>query len=98
MDDDIDAKSADKPRVRRSDLVWRSVAGETIILDLRSSLYLSLNSTAAFLWDRLDGGATQAELVAALGSEYGITPARAEEDVIDFLESCRDRDLLESEE
>ena len=98
MDDDRDARNADQPKLRRSDLVWRSVAGETIILDLRSSLYLSLNSTAAFLWDKLDGGATQMELVTALGAEYGITPDRAQEDVVDFLESCRERDLLETRE
>jgi hypothetical protein len=94
----LDATNADQPRLRRSDLVWRSVAGETIILDLRSSLYLSLNSTAAFLWDRLDGGATPTELVVALGAEYGIPAERAEEDVHDFLESCRERDLLEAQE
>jgi hypothetical protein len=94
----MDAANANQPRLRRSELVWRSVAGETIILDLRSSLYLSLNSTAAFLWDRLDGGASQGELVAALGAEYGIPPERAQEDVVEFLDSCRDRDLLETGE
>jgi Coenzyme PQQ synthesis protein D (PqqD) len=93
----MDPGTTDHLRLRRSDLVWRSVAGETVILDLRSSLYLSLNSTAAFLWAKLDGGASEADLVTALGQEYEVASERAKEDVEDFLKSCRERDLLETE-
>jgi hypothetical protein len=82
-------------QLRKDDLVWRGVAGETIILDLRTSLYLSLNTAAAYLWQALEKGASERQLVESLSTEFGIGGDRAGQDVKAFLARCQERDLLE---
>lgn len=82
-------------QLRKDDLVWRGVGGETIILDLRTSLYLSLNAAAASLWQALEKGATERQLVESLCNEFGIGADRAGEDVKAFISCCMERDLLE---
>ncbi len=83
-------------QLRKDDLVWRGVDGETIILDLRTSLYLSLNSAAAYLWQSLEKGATERQMAESLSVQFGIEEERATADVKAFITCCRERDLLES--
>jgi Coenzyme PQQ synthesis protein D (PqqD) len=87
--------SEEKPlRVRAADLATREFDGQTIVLDLRSSAYLSLNRSATFLWRRLQGGSNRKELLHALRAEFEIDADLAERDVDRFLTECRRRDLL----
>lgn len=82
-------------QLRKDDLVWRGVDDETIILDLRTSLYLALNSAAASLWLSLEEGATERQMTESLRAEYGIDEERATSDVKAFLACCQERDLLD---
>lgn len=81
-------------RLRQHDLAWREFAGEAVLLDLRTSMYLATNPAATILWQRLDQGATKSELTTALIDAFDITAQRAAADVASFLASCRERDLL----
>lgn len=81
--------------IRSSDLSWTPTdTGTVIILDLRTSKYLSLNSTGALLWTKLSGGATTQELCGQLSAEYGVPHERAEADVSAFLNSLRQLGFL----
>ncbi|UQX87876.1 PqqD family protein [Jatrophihabitans telluris] len=71
--------------------------GSVVILDLRSSRYLSLNDSAAALWQALVGGATEPELARSLQASFGVEAAVAEADVAEFLAALRARDLLQEE-
>jgi hypothetical protein len=82
-------------RLRAAAAPWREVDGEAIVLDLESSLYLSVNHSGTLLWSALADGTTRAEMVDLLVDTYGIEPAHAQEDVDAFVESCRARNLLE---
>ena len=83
-------------RLRDDDVAWREFGGEGILLDLRSSTYLSANESATVLWRLLAQGTTQAELVTTLTESFGIDEQRARDDVERFLQSCRERDLLDA--
>ena len=52
---------------------------------------IRLNEVGAFLWEKLQGGTTEADLVKALTSEYDVKEA----DVKKFLEILRTKGLLE---
>jgi len=71
-------------------IVARNIAGEVILVPIRNnvgdldSIY-TLNETAAFVWERLDGVHTLAEVVAALVAEYEVEPAQAEQDVLALI-------------
>jgi hypothetical protein len=81
-------------RLRAENVAWREFDGEAILLDLRTSTYLTTNPAATVLWRLLERGATRLALVEALVAEFGIAHERATEDVATFLDDCRARDLI----
>jgi hypothetical protein len=81
-------------RLRQDDLAWREFAGEAVLLDLRTSMYLATNPAATILWRRLDQGTTETAMAAALVETFEIPAYRAAADVRKFLADCRERNLL----
>jgi hypothetical protein len=79
---------------RSAELSWREVAGEVVILDLRSQAYLSLNGTGASLWRVLQGGATAAELSRTLIEQHGAPEEVADRDSAAFVQMLDERGLL----
>ncbi len=69
--------------------------GLIVILDLRTSRYLNLNSAAVTLWMRLTQGATEQELIATLHEKFHLAEEIATADVTAFLAALRDRDLVQ---
>lgn len=82
-------------KIRGERLVWRTLEGEIIALDMRSSNYLRLNASGAVLWKLLSSGTTRQQLVSALTTGYGLRAADASSDVDAFIEQLRDNALIE---
>lgn len=82
-------------KLRGQELTWREVDGEMVLLDLRSSTYLTTNRTGTFLLRLLATDRTRVELVDAVVKEYEVPVERAAADTDAFLQSLTDRDLLE---
>jgi hypothetical protein len=83
-------------RLRTGDIAWREVEEEVVVLDLRSSQYLTLNGTGAFLWAMLDRGASAEALTEGLAGEWEVDRATAAQDVEVFLRQCQEADLIEA--
>jgi len=73
------------------DLVVREIDGQLLIVpiatgigDLEDELY-ALNDTARFLWTRLDGRRTVADLADELAREYGVPRDEVEADVTGLI-------------
>ena len=81
-------------KLRDADVAARGFKDETIVLDLRSSTYLSTNAAGTVLWNRLAQGTTRSALISALLDEFEVPPDRAADDVDAFLRDCRERGLL----
>lgn len=86
---------AEPVKVRSGAVVGREVEGETILLEVESSMYLGLNRTGTVLWPLMVEGTTKADLVEQLMSAFDIEASRAEADVDAFVEVCQARNLLE---
>ena len=84
----------EKLQLKIDDVVWREVEGELVVLELSTSLYLTLNGTAKLLWEALSGGATTGALVEVLTREYDIGEDQAMSDVEVFLQTLTERNLL----
>lgn len=82
-------------RLRSDDLTWRTVEGEIVVLDQRSSTYVAVNPTGAVLWPMLVEGASREELTAELVARFGVDQQRAGSDVDSFVGRLADRDLLQ---
>lgn len=86
----------EEPRLqlRRQDVAARSFNDETIVLDMRSSSYLSTNSAGTVLWRELERGTTRSALIGALLEQFEVTQVQAAADVDAFLADCARRGLL----
>ena len=81
-------------RAREQDIAWRRVESEIVVLDLRRNAYLSINASGVTLWERMQAGATRAELVAHLVEVHAIDRARADADVAAFVAMLAEKGLL----
>ncbi len=81
-------------RLRTDDITWREVDDEIVILDLRGSLYHSVNQVGALLWPELEAGVAKARLVDRLREVYDVDRATAETDVTAFLRALDQLHLL----
>lgn len=85
-------------KLRAHDITWREIDGDLVILDLRSSTYMTANASGAVLMKELTEERTDDELVRALVDAYGITHDQAEADVRSFVQVLADGGLLEVQE
>lgn len=56
---------------------------------------IALSESGALLWERLEQGATEDELVEALLAEYEVEREQAEADVSRFISELRAKGILE---
>lgn len=84
---------------RDKDLVTRRIAGETIIVPVRSgigdlnSIY-TLNELGSLTWSLIEQGAQFGQIVQALCGEYEVTSEEAERDLTEFLKSLEAAGLV----
>ena len=81
---------------RRSDLNYRTIDGETVILNREEGQLHQLNPTASFIWDCCDGNSNIAEIIDRLAGAYEVEPSAARKDVEEVLLKLRKSNLLEA--
>jgi hypothetical protein len=81
-------------RLRDSDLAWREVGDEVVVLDLRASVYATVNEAGRALWLLLADGASEEELIQLLERAYGLDRAQARRDAEAFVSTLKARELL----
>lgn len=80
---------------RRSDLNYRTIEGETVILDRKEGHLHQLNPTASFIWDCCDGNSNVAAIIDLLAGAYEVDSSVARKDVEEVLSRLRNSKLLE---
>lgn len=70
--------------------IYRQIAGEHMVIPVGANLVdfngvISLNETAAFLWNKLREGAQEKDLVTALMDEFEVDEEVAAKDVQEFI-------------
>lgn len=77
---------------RRTDVVFREVAGENLLVPIRGELadlqrIFSVNAVGGCIWELLDGRRSLAAVTDAVCRRFdGFDPARVESDVADFVQ------------
>ena len=72
--------------------ILRQVAGENVVIP--SGDELNLNGTGKLLWERLEAGAEDADLVQALLDEYDVDEKTAAANVAAFIQKLKDHGFL----
>jgi transposase-like protein len=84
---------------RDSELVTRNVAGETIIVPIKSnvgdldSIY-TLNEVGSTIWELIDGKNSVNQIIYAVHNAYEVTHEEAEQDTIEFLRAVEEAGLI----
>ncbi|MCO6452103.1 MAG: PqqD family protein [Caldilineales bacterium] len=83
----------DCPR-RSSQTAADSLEGQTIIIDLKSGVYFSLNATGTFLWDRLDGETSLASISRELAAAYEVDAETTDADILELAGQLHSEGLI----
>ncbi|HET8776683.1 MAG TPA: PqqD family protein [Candidatus Limnocylindria bacterium] len=79
---------------RRDDISVQRIGAETVLHDHEAQRAHVVNGTAAWIWDRLDGSRSLADLGQELAEHYAVDVDTARRDVSSVVESFRQLDLL----
>ena len=77
-----------------SDVLGQELDGETVLLDLASESYFGLDAVGTRVWQLLQSGAGQAELIEILLDEYDVERGTLEKDISDLLQRLAEAGLI----
>jgi len=73
-------------KARRNPLAaWTLIEGELMAITPEDSVLHRFNETGSFIWERLDGQQSLAEIAKLLTEEFEVPAAEAEADVAEFV-------------
>jgi hypothetical protein len=70
----------------------------TIVLDIRQGQMFNVNFVGSRILELLKSGSTESAVVDQISSEFGVSRDLAKKDVRNFLQSLKDRHLVEEHE
>ncbi len=68
-------------------VVWRSIAGEMVLLNLDTGHYYGLNKTGTAVWSMLCAKKTIKEAVERISRKYSVSLKEAHEDIATLVKS-----------
>lgn len=80
--------------LRSPDSISTVLDGETVILDIRSDAYSSLNEVGTAVWNLLENQITFADIREILLAEFDVTTEECCENLISFLKELTDKKLI----
>ncbi|MFA6449417.1 MAG: PqqD family protein [bacterium] len=75
-------------------MIDREIEGETVLLDLKSGVYYSLNEVGSEIWRLLADKATEEELVDAITAKYEVAKDEAARDVSELIKDLSGEGLI----
>jgi hypothetical protein len=81
---------------RRSDVRYRRIEGEAVVLRQSAAEVLVLNEIGASVLDLADGDRPVREWIETLAEEYDADPATLARDVLEFAGELQEAGLLEA--
>jgi hypothetical protein len=75
--------------------VATDMAGETVVLDMKSGMYYGMDSVASSIWNLIEEPKTLQEIRAAILEEYDIDAESCDRDVQAFVGALESAGLVE---
>jgi hypothetical protein len=84
---------------RNPEFVLRKVVDEFVLVPVRQDAVgmdciYTLDALGAFIWDRLDGHATLANIQASIVAEYEVSPQVVAADLLEFVQALQSAGAL----
>ncbi len=77
------------------DVLFRELAGEAVLLDLKSQRYFGLDSIGTRIWQLLDERRQTAAVLEAMLAEFDVEEGEMRQDLAAFLDQLTDAGLIE---
>lgn len=77
-----------------SEALFQEVNGETVILDLKSEQYFSLDTVGTRVWQLLETGASIERILQLLLEEYEVDGSVLQSDVLELINSLENEGLV----
>ena len=86
----------------KNEYVLREIANTWVVLPIGQTAVnfngmLSLNESGKMIWQQLEKGASEQQLVEALMQEYEVSAEKAKHDVVVFIENIRKIGCIEDD-
>jgi Coenzyme PQQ synthesis protein D (PqqD) len=81
--------------VAAKEQISSDLAGEAVILDLKSGMYYGLNQVAASIWNSIQTPKTVQEICSSLLVEYDVNKEQCDRDLLKILEDFAAKGLIE---
>ena len=78
-----------------ADATFQTVAGEAIVIHLKSGAYYSLNEVGTVFWEMLDGVKTLQDCARHIGQEYDAPVEQIEADLLEIAGELAKEGLIE---
>lgn len=84
-----------RPRIHTGSGVRSQVVdGEVVLLDLETEYYYGLDQVGSRVWQLLEHGATQVEIVTSLSREYDVSEAKLNRDIEQLIKELAGAGLV----
>lgn len=94
----VDSAALDQAILRASpDVQGTNMDGETVLLDLSTGRYYTLNRLGSAIWECCTGDKTLRDIHAILCDRFEVTPERALDDLVDLVNELIQEGLLQQE-
>jgi hypothetical protein len=79
---------------RQDRVMMQEVEGDSVLLDIDSGEYFSLNEVGGRVWELCDGSRSVADIAGVICGEYDVPPQTAVGDACELLESLAGAGLV----
>ena len=94
----VDRTMLDRTVLRPSpDVQGTSLEGETVLLDLSTGRYYTLNRLGSVIWEHCTGHSTISDIHAVLCDRFEVAPEQALEDLVVLVSQLLQEGLLQQE-
>jgi hypothetical protein len=80
--------------VNQRDVIFETIDGEVLILNLKTGVYYSAEGTAAEVWEKMTGRMSLHQIVEELSTTYEVASAEVEGAVLSFVNELLAEELI----
>ena len=79
---------------KNKNVAWKVLDGESVVLNLDSGVYFTLNMTGTAVWERIDGATSLEEIGRGLCEQFEVTSEQAQRDLLELTRTLMDEGLV----
>lgn len=88
-----DRSTASYP-IRSEHVTWKALDGESVLLNLETGVYFSLNETGTAAWELFDGATSLATVGEALCARFHVPAEQVRQDLFELTQTLVEEGLV----